>query len=93
VETVSPIDSATAAGLGLWLAEGGAGRGTALLRYGEEGVSVILEGGCRVILGNTGLDERWASFTELCRMAPETSAWSEVDMRYGGQAVLRMEGG
>lgn len=93
LQTTCRLDSATAAGLGLWFSRGGAGEEAASLEYTQNGVAVLLDGGCRVILGKGALDERWNRFTELCRLAPETVGWTEVDMRYAGQAVLRMEGG
>jgi cell division septal protein FtsQ len=93
VETVCGMDSATSAGLGIWFSEGAAGEGAVSLQYTGDGVAVMLDGGRRVILGNTALEERWRRYTELSRLAPETAGWTEVDMRYGGQAVLRMGGG
>jgi cell division septal protein FtsQ len=93
VETVCRMDSATSAGLGLWFSEGAAGEGVLSLQYTADGVAVMLDGGRRVILGDTALEERWSRFTELSRLAPETAGWTEIDMRYGGQAVLRMGGG
>jgi len=93
VETTCRIDSVTTADLGLWFSSGGAGDRAVSLQYADDGVAVMLEEGCRVILGTTALQERWNRFSELCRLAPETAGWTEVDMRYGGQAVLRMGGG
>ena len=89
IHSYCPMDSSASASIGEWFSMAGTGDEPVSLEYGGDGVAVRLQGGCRIILGSGALPERWNRFTELCRTMPEAAGWSEVDMRYGGQAVLR----
>jgi len=59
------------------------------LSFTERGLSVLVEGRFRVLLGNEDLHRRWASYRMVASTIQGREDPFEIDMRYSGQAVLR----
>jgi hypothetical protein len=58
----------------------------------EEGCVVAMVGGTRVLLGTGGFQERMDVLASVSGALPG-EGWTEVDLRFGGQIVLRKRGG
>lgn len=89
VFTSVEIDDVTAGRLAEWLGEvtpGGAVNG---MVYSGDGLAVMLDSGCTVLLGKGGFRRGWEGYTALSSATDGLDEWDLVDMRFQGQAVLR----
>ncbi len=59
------------------------------LRLGFQGVVAELANGVEVLLGESCLERRWRSFRAVGHVVAAREEYGVVDMRFGGQAVLR----
>ena len=89
VFTSVEIDDGTAGRLAEWLGEVTPGDAVNGMLYSEDGLAVILDSGCTVLLGKGGFGRGWESYTALSSATDGLDEWDLVDMRFHGQAVLR----
>lgn len=89
VEADGPIGPEVSARLAVWFSICGFEGGNPGFSFTAEGLAVLLENGCRVLLGNEDFQRRWSGFLEAEALIASQTEILEVDMRYSGQAVLR----
>lgn len=85
-----PSDSASVAEVIRWLASGTPSGWEGSLVLGDGGLSVRLDGGRSVILGGGDLQAKWEVYRAVKDCALLDGEWNEMDLRFGGQAVLRI---
>ncbi|MBN2585981.1 MAG: FtsQ-type POTRA domain-containing protein [Candidatus Fermentibacteraceae bacterium] len=90
VDVQVPIGSQVLQRLALWFGEEGTESDGLLFSYTQRGVSVLVDQRCSVLLGSEDLTGRWAGYKVLSSSMGGCGDFREVDMRYSGQAVLRM---
>ncbi len=90
VDARVPVGSQVLQRLALWFGGGGMECDSLLFSYTQRGVSVLVDGRCSVLLGSEDLTGRWAGYQVLSSSMGDIEDFREVDMRYSGQAVLRM---
>ncbi len=82
------IDEEIGARLAVWLDDLGPQGGISGMTYSSDGLTVVMDAGCSVLLSTGDLRRGWDGFTALVSAMDGIAEWDLVDMRFSGQAVL-----
>ena len=89
VDARAPLGEVTARNLAHWFCSDSRGPDSLGYCIDAEGLSVETALGQRILLGTEDLPVRWRAYVALETSSIELEPYSEIDMRYSGQAVLR----